>query len=98
MQTCRTNRGFWATGGPRRQLPGWDPERETHACHDNRHPLLYAAGRSRMCLHVLTGRVDAPKVCTRQFECYHCGFDQLLDEMDTAGMIEANEPAMGGES
>ena len=43
------------------------------------------SGSSRICLHVLTGRVDVPKVCTRQFECYHCGFDQLLDDMDAAG-------------
>ena len=42
-------------------------------------------GCSKVCLHVLTGRVDVPKVCTRQFECYHCGFDQLLDEMDAVG-------------
>jgi hypothetical protein len=89
MQTCRTNRGFSATGGSRRPLPDKDTERQTHACHDNRRPLAYAPGRSRICLHVLTGRVDAPKVCTRQFECYHCGFDQLLDEMDAAGMTKA---------
>ena len=64
----------------------------------SRRPLFNEPGRSRMCLHVLTGRVDAPKVCTRQFECYHCGFDQLLDVMDTNGMAWVNESARGGAS
>ena len=40
------------------------------------------SGFSRLCHHVLSGRVEAPKICTRQYECYHCGFDQMLDDMD----------------
>ena len=39
-------------------------------------------GASRPCRHVLTGRVDAPKICTMNYECYHCAFDQMLDESD----------------
>ena len=36
-------------------------------------------GRSRPCRHALTGRIDAPKICTMNYECYHCAFDQMLD-------------------
>ncbi len=36
------------------------------------------------CRHVLTGRVDAPKTCTMNYECYHCEYDQMLDEEDMA--------------
>lgn len=39
-------------------------------------------GDSRPCRHALTGRVDAPKICPQNYECYHCAFDQMLDEMD----------------
>ena len=39
-------------------------------------------GSSRPCRHVLTGRVEAPKLCTLNYECHHCTFDQLLDDMD----------------
>ena len=39
-------------------------------------------GESRPCRHALTGRIDAPKICTLNYECYHCAFDQMLDEAD----------------
>ena len=39
-------------------------------------------GAERPCLHALTGRVDAPKICTLNYECFHCTFDQMLDELD----------------
>ena len=39
-------------------------------------------GYSRPCRHALTGRIDAPKICTLNYECYHCSFDQMLDDMD----------------
>jgi glycine cleavage system H lipoate-binding protein len=39
-------------------------------------------GASRPCRHVLTGRIDAPKICTINYECHHCSFDQMLDEVD----------------
>ncbi len=42
-------------------------------------------GGSRPCRHALTGRIDAPKICTQNYECYHCAFDQMLDETDLAG-------------
>jgi glycine cleavage system H lipoate-binding protein len=39
-------------------------------------------GPSRPCRHYLTGRVQAPKICTMNYECYHCPFDQMLDDME----------------
>ncbi|MFC1816118.1 glycine cleavage system protein H [Thermodesulfobacteriota bacterium] len=39
-------------------------------------------GSSRPCRHALTGRIDAPKICVLNYECYHCAYDQLLDEDD----------------
>ena len=46
-------------------------------------------GPERPCRHTLTGRVDAPKICTMNYECYHCAFDQMMDEID---MAELGEP------
>jgi hypothetical protein len=45
-------------------------------------------GANRPCRHALTGRIDAPKLCPNNYECYHCAFDQMLDEMDLAADIE----------
>ena len=46
-------------------------------------------GASRPCRHALTGRVDAPKICTNNYECQHCAYDQMLDEMDMIDDIAA---------
>lgn len=46
-------------------------------------------GASRPCRHALTGRVDAPKICVLNYECHHCAFDQMLDEMDMARDLES---------
>ena len=43
-------------------------------------------GDSRPCRHALTGRVEAPKICTLNYECYHCSYDQMLDEIDITGI------------
>ncbi len=45
-------------------------------------------GASRPCRHALTGRVEAPKICTMSYECYHCPFDQMLDAMDFGELTE----------
>lgn len=39
-------------------------------------------GASRACRHALTGRVQAPKICAMNYECFHCSYDQMLDELD----------------
>ena len=45
-------------------------------------------GASRPCRHVLTGRIDAPKICPNNYECYHCTFDQMLDDMDLVRQVD----------
>lgn len=49
------------------------------------------AGDARPCRHVLTGRVEPPKICPNNYECSHCGFDQWLEETDIA---MANRPVL----
>ncbi len=46
-------------------------------------------GSSRPCRHALTGRINAPKLCTLDYECHHCPFDQMLDEQDLGRPAEA---------
>jgi len=48
-------------------------------------------GASRPCRHALTGRVEAPKICPMNYECFHCPYDQMLDEMDLA--LSVNVPS-----
>lgn len=49
-----------------------------------------AYGCSRSCRHVVSGRIQAPKICTRNDECYHCAFDQMLDALDDASQAKAS--------
>jgi glycine cleavage system H lipoate-binding protein len=46
-------------------------------------------GSDRPCRHALTSRIDAPKICTMNYECYHCAFDQMLDEADFVMNMDA---------
>ena len=46
-------------------------------------------GANRPCRHVLTGRIPGPKICTQNYECYHCAFDQMLDEIDLGMEMDA---------
>jgi len=46
-------------------------------------------GASRPCRHALMGRIDAPKICTMNYECYHCPFDQMLDDLELGLFAEA---------
>lgn len=34
------------------------------------------------CLHLKSGRTRIPKACIYGYECWHCLFDQWLDEFD----------------
>jgi len=38
--------------------------------------------RNPVCLHVERGRIQTPKICIRDYECWHCGFDQWLEEIE----------------
>ena len=37
---------------------------------------------SRPCQHVLSQRIHTFKHCILNYECYHCAYDQWLDEID----------------
>lgn len=34
------------------------------------------------CLHFINGRIVIPKMCIYNYECWKCGFDQWLDELE----------------
>jgi glycine cleavage system H lipoate-binding protein len=53
------------------QEPGW--VEHIKACY---------RGSERPCRYSLTGRIDAPKICPLNYECYHCTFDQMMDDFD----------------
>lgn len=44
---------------------------------------------SRPCRHALIGHINAPKFCSMDYECYHCPYDQMLDDLDLVGLTEA---------
>ena len=46
-------------------------------------------GSERPCRYTLTGRIDAPKICPMNYECYHCAYDQMMDDIDFAQIIDA---------
>ena len=48
-------------------------------------------GSTPPCRHALTGRVDAPKQCVLNYECYHCAYDQMLDEEDFVRQVGTPE-------
>lgn len=49
-------------------------------------------GAERPCRYALTGRIEAPKICPLNYECYHCAFDQMMDDLDLAQDEEEEEP------
>ncbi|MCP4117024.1 MAG: glycine cleavage system protein H [Desulfobacteraceae bacterium] len=42
-------------------------------------------GSNRPCRHLLTGRIQQPKICVNDYDCGRCQFDQMLDDLDAAG-------------
>jgi len=47
-------------------------------------------GSSRPCRHAFTGLINAPKICVFNYECFHCAFDQMLDEPVWMNMVLFN--------
>lgn len=39
-------------------------------------------GASRPCRHAVTGRIQQAKICTHNYECQDCAFDQMLDDIE----------------
>jgi hypothetical protein len=35
-----------------------------------------------LCLHTVCGRIRTVKTCIHDYQCWHCAFDQWLDEME----------------
>ena len=77
--TCPFDKGMQRTMRPHGQAagdiqePGW--VEHIKACYQ---------GSERPCRYSLTGRIDAPKICPLNYECYHCAFDQMMDDFDLA--------------
>jgi glycine cleavage system H lipoate-binding protein len=53
-------------------------------------------GADMPCRHRLTGRVDAPKICILNYECYHCAYDQMLDDMDVYQLAHQPQTFLAG--
>jgi glycine cleavage system H lipoate-binding protein len=53
-------------------------------------------GADRPCRHSLTGRVEAPKICTLNYECYHCAYDQMLDDTDVCQLGHPPQTVLAG--
>ena len=51
---------------------------------------------AKLCRHVMTGRISYPKICTMNYECYHCEFDQWLDEIDLDQAVSAPHCSSAG--
>ena len=60
------------------QDPGW--VEHIKACYQ---------GSERPCRYSLTGRIDAPKICPLNYECYHCTFDQMMDDFDLSQLMDS---------
>ncbi len=74
----RKSMGLAASSDSNRKEPGW-----VEYLKKNYH------GSSRPCRHSLTGRVDAPKICTMSYNCFKCPYDQMLDDYDLAKEADA---------
>lgn len=40
----------------------------------------------RLCLHTDSGHIRTAKTCIYNYQCWHCPFDQWLDEMEERKM------------
>jgi glycine cleavage system H lipoate-binding protein len=48
-------------------------------------------GETRLCRHSLTGRIDTAKICVRNYECFHCEYDQWMDETGRSEFAKTDE-------
>jgi len=51
-------------------------------------------GSSRPCRHALNGSVSSPKICALDYECFHCAYDQMLDEPVWMNLIMFNSASV----
>jgi len=90
--SCAFDKGMMKTmslkqkAGVERKIPGWAE-----------HLKKQYDGSSRPCRHSLTGRIDSPKICTMDYECFHCPFDQMIEEPNYDILVDApNYKAVSG--
>jgi glycine cleavage system H lipoate-binding protein len=81
-----------------RRAMGMGPEGATEQIAPDwaRHLQEKYCGAERPCRHSLTGRVDAPKICTLNYECYHCAYDQMLDDADVHQLAHRPQTILAG--
>ena len=41
----------------------------------------------RACVHAENGQAGIPKICIRDYECWHCAFDQWIEEMEEISVL-----------
>jgi len=41
----------------------------------------YYVGNQKWCFHAAQGRLEIPKLCIRNFECWHCAFNYWLEDV-----------------
>jgi|GEM_PF-269946 len=77
--TCPFDKGMQRAMGSDKKVGAEKVERGWGECLIASHP-----GSERPCRYALTGRIDAPKICPMNYECYRCAFDQMMDHLDFA--------------
>jgi hypothetical protein len=55
--------------------------------------VVEKAADTLICIHVLTGRAPAAKMCAHGYECGSCPFDQMLEDMAESRIHIAGLPA-----
>ena len=53
--------------------------------------VVEKAAVTQLCIHALTGRAPAAKMCAHGYECGSCPFDQMLEDM-AANRPRVTEP------
>jgi glycine cleavage system H lipoate-binding protein len=48
-------------------------------------------GDTKPCRHYITGSISSPKTCPINYECYHCKYDQLMDELQLGTSFQEPE-------
>jgi hypothetical protein len=49
----------------------------------------YTLGNQKWCFHAANSRMEIPKLCIRNFECWHCAFSDWLEEVGGKPSYEA---------
>jgi hypothetical protein len=49
----------------------------------------YSVGNQKWCSYAVNGRMEIPKLCIRNFECWHCAFNYWLEEVGERPSCEA---------